>query len=200
MKKLYWLIMGCILLTLLSCSIFSPVPVESQNKYVLNSLPSSYIKKSHRAITLMVTEPDTKSFYNTRLMAYTTSPYQIAYFAKSTWISEPADMLQPLIIQALQNTHHYHAVISPAVAGRYQYRLNTQIEELLQDYTHVTAILRFTIRADIVRALDNKVIATKRFVVIQPILQRSPYGGVLAANQATAEILRQLTQFCLKNT
>lgn len=203
MKKLYCTVLALttgIFLALSGCSLLSPVPAESPNKYVLNTLPPTQFKKPRRQITLFVAQPATKSFYNTSLIAYSTQPYKIEYFAKSTWITDPADMLQPLIIQSLQNTHYYHAVISPSISGGYDYILNTQIEELLQDYTHCGTILRLIVRAEIINGLNNKVVATKQFVVTQPILQKTPYGGVFAANRATAEMLRQLTQFCLKNT
>jgi len=200
MKKKYWILTVLIPFLLSSCSFLSPVPAESQNKYVLNTLPQAKIKKPKRQVTLFVTQPETHSSYQTKQMAYSTQPYQIAYFAKNVWGSKPAEMLHPLIIQSLQKTHYYHAIIAPPVSGRFDYSLNTQIEELLQDYTHQTAILRLTVRAEIVRMSTYKVIATKEFVITQPILQKSPYGGVYAANQAAAEMLQQLTQFCLKNT
>jgi len=197
MKNLYGLLIAFILLS--GCNFLSPVPVEVKNKYVLNTLPQPTIKKSHRRMTLLVATPGTNSLYNTQQIAYSIQPYQIGYFAKNTWISRPAEMLQPLMIQSLQNTHYFHAVIGPSVTGRYEYILNTQIEELLQDYTHVTGFLRLTVRAEIIRASDGEIIASKQFVIAEPILQKSPYCGVFAANQATKEMLRQLTQFCLKN-
>jgi cholesterol transport system auxiliary component len=132
-------------------------------------------------------------------MAYSIHPYQISYYAKSAWLGKPSDMLQPMIIQALQNTHRFHAVISPGTGASAQYSLNTNIEELLQDYSRGGAFLRLTVRAQIIRLSSNQVIATQQFVIVQPMLQASPYGGVMAANQATAAMLQQLTRFCLKN-
>lgn len=194
------LLIALLTLTLASCSLLSPVPDDSQHKYVLSSVPAAQHKKPRQQITLLVAQPSTNSLYNTKLIAYSTAPYQIGYFAKSMWISKPSDMLQPLIVQALQNTHYYHAVISPSIAGGYQYSLNTQIEELLQDYTQGQAVIHFTVRAQIVRTINNKVIASKQFDVIEPIQKKCPYAGIYATNRATAEILRQLTEFCLKKT
>lgn len=202
MKKLfgYGLLTALTLLLLCSCSVFSPVSVDSQNKYILNQLPHPDVKKSTRHVTLFVAQPDAETYYKTNQMAYRTRPYQIAYYAKNVWLSPPADMLQPLIIQSLQNTRHYHAVIEPGIDGRYDYVLNTQIQELLQDYSFSPCLLRLTVKAEIIRMANYKIIATKQFVIKIPIAQASPYGGVIAANQATAEMLRQLTRFCLNHT
>ncbi len=197
MKILYWLSITLITGWLISCTMFSPVPVDSQNKYVLNTLPHVQVKKSQRRMTLSVARPDSRAPYRTKQIAYSTQPYQIAYFAKNSWVSYPAEMLHALMIQSLQNTHYFHAVIGPSMSGEYDYSLNTQLESLLQDYTHRPGMLRLTVRAEIVRVSTNKIIATKQFVITEPIAQPSPYSGVTAANRATAEMLQQLTQFCL---
>ena len=201
MKKVFYGLFATISLLFLShCSILSPVPADTQSKYILNQLPHATVKSSRRHITLLVAQPDANTFYKTNQMAYSVRPFQIAYFAKNIWLSPPNEMLQPLIVQTLQNTHHYHAVIAPGISGHYDYVLNTQIQELLQDYSSTPGILRLTVKAEIIRMANYKVIATKQFVIRVPILQTSPYGGVFAANKATAEMLHQLTLFSLKNT
>ncbi|HSW68907.1 MAG TPA: ABC-type transport auxiliary lipoprotein family protein [Gammaproteobacteria bacterium] len=199
MKKTAWFFIALSIFLISSCSLLSSAPTEPEHRYVLNTLPDTTIKKPRRQITLFVAEPTASASYNTEQMAYCTQPYQINYFVKNSWNIPPAEMLQPLIIQTLQNTHHYHAVISESVAGQADYILNTQIEKLLQDYSHQRAELHLIVRAEIVRTANYKVIASKQFIIIKPILAICPNGGVYAANQATAEMLRQLAQFCLKN-
>jgi cholesterol transport system auxiliary component len=198
MKNLYWLTLVLFTFLLSSCSIFS-APADPKTKYVLNTVPCVPVKKQRGNIVILVPEPHTISVYNTPQIAYSTAPYQISYFSKNTWASHPAEMMQPLIIQALQNTHYFRAVMGQSIGGGYNYTLNTEINELLQDYSHQIPLLRLTVRAQIVRLSNSKIIASKEFVVVTPILQKSPCGGVYAANLATAEMLRQLTQFCLKN-
>ncbi len=199
MKNIYWLTIALITFLLSSCSLFFSAPDDSKTKYVLNSVPAVPVKKHRRHTVLLVSEPNTVSVYNTSQIAYSRAPYQVAYFAKNTWAGYPADMLQPLIIQTLQNTHYFHAVVSQSIGGGYDYSLNTEIVELLQDYSQSVPLLRLTVRAQIVRLSNSRIIATKEFVIVTPILQKSPCGGVYAANIATKEMLRELTQFCLKN-
>ena len=199
MKIFYWLAISSLFCFLTSCSLFSPVPAESGNKYVLNTLPPSQIKKPHRSTTLMVAEPNTTTFYDTTLMAYSLKHWQLAYFSKNTWSSRPSEMIQPLIVQSLQNTHYFHAVITPAVSGGYDYLLNTQLTQFVQDFSYPRPVFRLTVTAEIIRASTNKIVASKQFVIAETLQQRSPYAGVLAANQATEVFLRQLTMFCLQH-
>jgi len=198
MKLFYWLSITCIVCFMSGCSLLSTVPTHTQNTYIIKTLPPVQTKKTRRPITLLVRMPNTRAFYDTNLMAYSTKPYQIDYYAKSTWLDRPGSLLQPLIIQSLQNTHYFHAVTSPSAGGDYQYSLTLQIETFLQDYTHGHAVFRLVAHANVIRSSSNRIMATKEFVINQPMLQASPYGGVVAANQATANMLRQLTRFCLK--
>ncbi len=194
MKKIFLLI---IVFTLSSCSIFSPVKVEQPTTYVLNTLPKPTIKKSRR-ITLLVMSPTTNPIYRTTNIAYTTHPYQVAYFAKNVWAEPPADMIYPLMIQTLQNTRHFHAIATTSSPGNSDYVLNTQIMQLLQDYTQGCGLLYLTVRAQITSTATNRIIATKEFTIVEAFPPKNPYYGVVAANHATASMLRQLAEFCVR--
>lgn len=183
---------------LTSCSVFSPVKVDQQTTYVINTLPVSP-KKATRHVTLLVTSPEINALYRTREIAYTISPYQIAYFSKNAWAQRPSDMMYPLLIQTLQNTHHFHAVVTSSIPTNYDYVLNTQIQELLQDYMHPTGLIHLTVRAQLIKVATNRVIATRVLTLVEPFSQKTPYAGVVATNQVTAEMLRQLAVFCIQS-
>lgn len=184
------------LLALSGCSFFSPVKLENKSTYVLNSLPSSLPKKAMRPITILVLTPETRPAYNTMQMAYTVKPYQLAYFTQNQWAETPSQMLQPLIVQTLQNTHLFHAVVSPPFMGRYDYVLATEILQLQQDFSVKPSRVDIKLRAQLTNSATNTVIATREFTVNEHILQRTPYGGVLAANRGTQTLLRELAHFC----
>lgn len=186
------------LLILTSCSFLSPVKPATSNQYVLNKIPANIPIKNTRSINLFVSTPNTAPMYNTKQMAYTIKPYQIAYFSQNSWAETPSDMLQPLLLQTLQNTHYFRAVSAPPSTGQFNYVLNTQILTLLQDFTHPMPLLVVAVRVQITKLSTNQVIATRQFTINQPILQRTPYAGVYAANDAVAKILREITLFCLE--
>ncbi len=186
-----------LIMFLCSCSIFSGVKTGPTKTYVINTVPS-VSKKINTGKTLLVSTMDAEPVYNSSQMAYTEHPYQIAYFSKNGWAVPPAQMLQTLLQQTLQNTHHFHAVISSS-GQHYDYVLNTQLIELKQVFFQCTSEIHLKIRAQLVDASDLRVIATKEFFVIESAPQRNPYGGVIAANKATGIILREITQFCLRH-
>lgn len=187
-------------LSLTGCSMFSPVVTDDSSTYMLTTIPSNIPKHPRHAGTLLVMTPDTQPAYNTTHMAYTTKKYQIAYFGRNQWAETPSQMLLPLIVQSLQNTEYYRAVASSPYMGKAEYLLTTQIIKLQQNFVHRPPSVEFFLRAQLTRLTTNQVIATKQFSIVTPIRENSPYGGVLAANDATGKLLASLTNFCVENT
>ncbi|TAK79476.1 MAG: ABC transporter [Gammaproteobacteria bacterium] len=190
----------CVLLAAMGMlsGCLSPVKTAPESAYFINSMPVYVPTKRTRPVTLLVMPPETVAAFNTTQMAYSVTPHQIAYYAKNRWADTPAQMLLPLMVQTLQNTHYFHAVVTPPFMSRYDYVLNTQILALEQDFTYQPAVVRITLRVQISRVASNQVIATKQLTVVEPILQAPPYGGVVAANRAAQEAMIELAEFCIK--
>ena len=199
MKKFltHGFLLACILL-LTSCSVFSPVKLEATNQYELKTIPHVPLARKTGA-TLLVTQPITSSIFNTTLIAYTNRPYQISYFSKNQWIATPSEMLQTLLIQTLQNTHAFHAVTQTVANDSYGYLLTTQLIQLIQDFSYNPSVVRLTMDATLIKANTNHIIASKRFSIVEPALENTPYGGVVAANHASARLLEEVTLFCLRS-
>lgn len=195
------LLASAIIFLLPGCSLLSPIKAEPVTTYVINTIPDAVSSRSTSAATLLVASPETAPVYNTADMAYSTQPYQIAYFAKNRWAATPGQMLQPLIVRSLQKTHYFCAVITTSTRGHYNYLLNTQILELQQYFQGAaqgqTSCVRLVIQAQVVNAANNQVIATKQFTATEFAPQNTPYGGVVAANKATAHLLNPLVNFCI---
>ena len=186
-----------LLFALSGCTLFSPVKVHTETKYTINSLPAVVSKGKQHHSVLLVLIPETSPMYDTTRMAYTIRPYQIAYFGRNQWAETPSQMLLPLIAQTLTRTHSFRAVVITPYAGHYDYILRTQILQIEQDFKYRPALLRFTLQVQLVKSINNQLVAIKELSVIEPMLQSSPYGGVLAANRATQKLLQQIAIFFL---
>lgn len=187
------IIVGVLLLS----SCFSAVKIE-KTRYQLTCTPSVKTYCSQKG-TLVVLKPDTYPLYNTTQMAYRKYPYQMAYFAKNQWADTPSNMLQQLMVQTLQKTHYFHAVITPSFATHYDYILNTQLIDLFQDFTQHPSVVHMTLRAQLVQTRSGRIIRSKQFSVTSVASQNSPAGGVVAANCAAAQMMRKIASFCTRN-
>lgn len=179
-----------------ACSILSPVPNSAPTEYVIDSVPQVVKKKPAHHATIYISQPEATTVFNTTLMAYKVKPHEVSYFSKNRWVATPAQMLQPLIVQTLQKTHHFRAIGSGGAPGNYTYILNTQILDFQQEFFTHASLMTVTIRAQLVKVATNQIVATKEFSVQERAPQNTPYGGVIAANRATAKILAELARWC----
>lgn len=179
------------------CTLFSPVNIDTK-KNVLNNIPLDLRSERTRPATLLVLEPETTPAYATTQMAYSTQAYQIAYFTKNDWAETPSQMIQPLIVQTLRNTRYFSEVLSPPDFGHHTFVLRSEILELKQDFTSEPAMLQLAMRISLSRDATNQAVATKELSVRQPMSERNPYAGVVAANEALPNLLRGLAEFVVE--
>lgn len=194
MKKLSVIIL-CI--TLLSaCSILGPVQTPDEQRYMINAMPVSFKPLHQTRAILLVAQPETSGLYNTTSMAYVVKPYQVSYYSRAQWAETPSQMIMPILAQSLERTGAFKAVVVAPYLGRYDYVLNTQIIKMQQNYLSANqGYFELVIQAQILRATTGTTIATRQFSVRTPIGAPSPYNGVIAANDAMARALMQISLF-----
>lgn len=200
MRSVMKMIFVCLLLQfLVGCTMFLPVKTEATNTYLLNTLPQPAIKKHPHRMNIVVMNPEAVSLFESTQMAYSTHPYTIAYFAKNSWADTPAQMLQSLLVQTLQETHYFHSVGVPSALGHYDYALSMQILNFEQRFFGKSSEFVVTVRVQLIRVATNQIVATKQFSVSEMAPQNTPYGGVVAANQGVAKLLGQVARFCVNS-
>lgn len=180
------------------CALLTPVNTET-NRYMLDQMPARVPVAIQHPLDLLVMAPETGAVYNTSKMAYSLQAHEIAWYSKNQWGATPSQMLHPLIIATLQNTHFFRTVITPPGSNQNTWILRTHILTLLQDFTNTPARLRMSVRVTLVNALNNHAIATATFSHAIPMQQPTPRAGVAAANQATVLILRDISKFVVKS-
>lgn len=178
------------------CAALLPQPPAEIHREVLDKLPSGVPQRNSRAAALLVLSPQSRPVYDTPQMAYMVRPHEIAFFAQHEWAETPAQMLQPLLVKTLQDTRFFSAVLSPPYAGRYGYALRTEIRELVADFTSEPAAVQLSLRVELTDRTAAPV-AVQEIAVREPMQARTPYAGVVAANEAAAKALLEIARFVL---
>lgn len=166
------------------------------NRYSLNSIGV----QQHccgSCFTVLVAEPTAQPGYDSDQIVYLECPYQLKVFGKNRWVAPPSEMLASLISQSLRNTCFFKAVVTAPFAGVAQYRLETRLIKLQHEFFCCPSRVRMTLHAVVIERACNQAIAERVFDVAVCAPKNNPYGGVVAANQATKIILSQLAQFVI---
>lgn len=181
------------------CALLRPVSIET-SKGMLNPALPEIPQKRNCGATLLVFPPQSQPIYDTTQMAYTIQAHQIAYFSRHEWAETPSRMLLPLLVSALQNAGCFSAVVTPPYPYSYTNALRTEIVELLQDFTAQPAVLHLSLRVQLSDDTAGRVIAREEITLRESMSLRTPEGGVIAANLATAKALREVVSFVLAAT
>ena len=192
------LAIAAVCLATASCALLSPPKHKPVEKAMLDQVPPDVPHRDSHSNTLLVFPPQTASIYDTKQMAYRTQPHEVAYFSEREWGETPSEMLRPLLVKTLEKTGAFDAVLTAPYTGRYTRALRTEILELMQDFTSQPATLVLTLRFQLTDYEGQQVLGTREVAVRKPIEQGTSYAGVVAANEATVEALRQVAAFALE--
>lgn len=194
-RILFSLLLACTFLS--SCSLLSPAPNNNPTLYTLGTIRVSTVSNLNRnSNTLLVLPIIASPEIDSVKMAYSTMQEQIAYFAKNQWAAKPAEMLLPLVAQALRKNGNFKAVVSAPFAGSVDYKLAIQLLTLQQNFSIQPSTINVTIAAQLINDRTNKIVRAQQFHAVVPTPTDNPAGGAQAANQAVMQILNQLVEFC----
>jgi len=197
-RRALGVVTACLAIT--GCALLSTPPKVNIEKAVLTEVPLDPPQRTTRGDTVLVFPPKTTALYDTTQMAYSTQPHEVAYFSEREWGETPSQMLYPLVVRTLENTHAFRAVLTEPFAARYTYALRTEILELIEDFRSDSASLVLSLRFQLTDYGAKTLIATKEVSVREPMHERNSYAGVMAANEATAKALQQMAQYVLQAT
>jgi cholesterol transport system auxiliary component len=179
---------------LISCSA---VQLPVTNQYRLQAFDTRALQSSpsaHR--TLLISQPEAAEGYQTEQMLYVDKPFQLSAFAGNAWVSTPANMLFPLLIQSFQASRAFSAIASSPYPNQVDYRLDTQVIAMQQNFLTTPSQLELTLKIVLTHVKNNTILFSTILTETVTCTSDTPYGGVVAANQAiqtlTGKIKRQV--------
>lgn len=193
---------GAALAVLGACSLLAPPARPQSTHYTLDGgqdgappsqLPAPVPPAS--ATTLIINPPRAASGFDSQRIIYMREAHKLEYFAHNEWVDPPARMLGPLMAAAIERGGAFSAVVLSAGAAAGEWRLDTEIVRLQQEFLASPSRVRFTLRATLVEDKTRRVLAWREFDASVPSASDDPQGGVAAANQAVQNVLKDLSQF-----
>lgn len=177
------------------CGLLAPALPEPM-KIVLDRSPADVPRAARRDGVLVVLVSPGAPLYDTTAIAYRTHDAEIAYFSRHEWADRPSRMLAPLVVDTLQRTEAFSAVVAPPYFGHAPATLRIEVEQLIADFRPPVGMLRLVLRTML--RDDAGRLALRTITAQAPIADRTPEAAAGAANEATGEALLQLSRFVLE--
>lgn len=178
-----------------------PAPkLESPHIYLIDVQPAARTVQVKRDLVLSVAMPHARPGFDTPQMAYLRQPHELEYFAASRWADAPPRMLWPLLVQALEQSGGFRAIVQTPGVIPADVRLDVELVRLQHNFGARPSQLQISLRAQLSDVRNKRVLAVKLFDEVQNAASDDPYGGVIAANQIVQRLLGQLVDFCLNES
>lgn len=190
-------ILTALALLLAGCAALQPPRMESPALYLLDARPAASAQRPQRNLVLAVDPPSARPGFDTPQMAYVRQAHKLDYYAKNRWADTPSRMLAPLLLQALEQSGSFRAVLRTNNPIPADLRLDTELIRLQQDFTTQPSRVQLTLRAQLYDLKSRQVLAVREFDAAENAASEDAYGGVIAANRALARVLGQVTDFCV---
>lgn len=184
-----------------ACSILQPAAVPQVTSYQLQGPDRVAVAQNQTGhYVLLVMPPTANEIYQSKNMLYSNHPYQIRPYAKNQWAAPPSQMFLPLLVTSLRHTQRFHAVVAPPFSGLADFQMTTQLQHFEQVFNDGNSYFNLVILATLINNTSHRVIAEHLFAIHVAAPENTPYGGVVAANQATATFTAQLSKWCVRHT
>ncbi len=187
-------------LLLSGCAALSGSQAVSQNIYVLDAQAAFRATQAKRGVVLAISQPHARPGFDTPQMAYVRQPHELNYFVTSRWADTPARMLGPLLVQAMEQSGGFRAIVQTPGVVPADVRLDIELIRLWQDFATRPSRVRLTLRAQLIDVRGQKVLAAKQFDDVEIAASDDAYGGVTATNRILQRMLDQLADFCVNES
>ena len=193
--KFFWIL---VLPLLISCTALLNNKPHQTSYYALKYVPTktvSNLNNSELLPILIVSTPKSVAGLNTHKMLYSRKPLQIEYFAHNEWIDTPANMLQNILTSSLEHTGLFKAVMLKTSAIKSEYRLDSQLLSLVQNFESKPSHIEFSLKVTLIDNQTNQVMASRVFIEQAVTQADTPAGGASAANMAVHAVLDEIAIF-----
>ncbi len=189
------ILLACSLCSFLAaCSMLPSNNAEEISTYTLSLSKLTQPVSNAKGKTLLVSLPNAVAGLDTIQQLYAYNNNDLRAYNKTQWIDTPSKMLLPLLVQRLESTGQFSAVLSANSTAIGELRLESDLLKFHQDFSVKPSQWRIALRVQLLDVLQRQVLKTHIFEVSAPAPTDNSEGGVTAANQAVEQLLTQIAE------
>ena len=195
MKRAYHMIVPMALALVSACSIL-PKPDPSDVYRLASTQPAS--QGTPVSWSLRVTKPQTSEFLDSPRIAVVPDGNLISNYANSRW-SDPAPvLLRNRLLDGFQRDGRVTLLSTDETNLQADYELGGQLQAFQSEYRGKTVEVVIRLDARLVRGRDQRIIASRRFEVRQPVSDTQVPAVVAAFGQAGDQLNKQVVDWVVQ--
>ena len=195
MKRAYHMIVPMALALVSACSIL-PKPDPSDVYRLASTQPAS--QGTPVSWSLRVTKPQTSEFLDSPRIAVVPDGNLISNYANSRW-SDPAPvLLRNRLLDGFQRDGRVTLLSTDETNLQADYELGGQLQAFQSEYRGKSVEVVIRLDARLVRGRDQRIIASRRFEVRQPVSDTKVPAVVAAFGQAGDQLNKQVVDWVVQ--
>ncbi|MBH3463235.1 membrane integrity-associated transporter subunit PqiC [Pseudomonas carnis] len=195
MKRAYHMIVPMALALVSACSIL-PKPDPSDVYRLASAQPAS--QGTPVSWSLRVTKPQTSEFLDSPRIAVVPDGNLISNYANSRW-SDPAPvLLRNRLLDGFQRDGRVTLLSTDETNLQADYELGGQLQAFQSEYRGKSVEVVIRLDARLVRGRDQRIIASRRFEVRQPMSDAKVPAVVAAFGQAGDQLNKQVVDWVVQ--
>ncbi|MDY4303003.1 ABC-type transport auxiliary lipoprotein family protein [Pseudomonas salmasensis] len=195
MKRAYHMIVPMALVLVSACSIL-PKPDPSDVYRLASTQPAS--QGTPVSWSLRVTKPQTSEFLDSPRIAVVPDGNLISNYANSRW-SDPAPvLLRNRLLDGFQRDGRVTLLSTDETNLQADYELGGQLQAFQSEYRGKAVEVVIRLDARLVRGRDQRIIASRRFEVRQPVSDAKVPAVVAAFGQAGDQLNKQVVDWVVQ--
>lgn len=149
---------------------------------------ASAVPAAGSCLSVQVMLPRPAAGFNTSRMAYSRDQDSLQYFAFSQWADTPAYMVQPLLVNGLQRSGVFQAVLKSPSPINTRYRLISDDLAVVQMFQGSGSRVRLAVRLQLFDATEGRLVFDTP-VALEREAGSNPGAGVKVANALASELI-----------
>lgn len=195
MKRAYHMIVPMALVLVSACSIL-PKPDPSDVYRLASTQPAS--QGTPLSWSLRVTKPQTSEFLDSPRIAVVPDGNLISNYANSRW-SDPAPvLLRNRLLDGFQRDGRVTLLSTDETNLQADYELGGQLQAFQSEYRGKSVEVVIRLDARLVRGRDQRIIASRRFEVRQPVSDAKVPAVVAAFGQTGDQLNKQVVDWVVQ--
>ena len=195
MKRAYQLIVPVALALVSACSIL-PKP-DPSDVYRLAAAPAT-LQGTPVAWSLRVTKPQTSEFLDSPRIAVVPNGDLISSYANSRWSDPSPVLLRNRLLDGFQRDGRVTLLSTDDTNLQADYELGGQLQAFQSEYRGNTVEVVIRLDARLVRGSDQRIIASRRFEVRQPVSDTKVPAVVAGFGLAGDQLNKQVVEWVVQ--
>ncbi|MCR4539427.1 ABC-type transport auxiliary lipoprotein family protein [Pseudomonas sp. 18.1.10] len=195
MKRAYQLIVPVALALVSACSIL-PKP-DPSDVYRLAAAPAT-LQGTPVAWSLRVTKPQTSEFLDSPRIAVVPNGDLISSYANSRWSDPSPVLLRNRLLDGFQRDGRVTLLSTDDTNLQADYELGGQLQAFQSEYRGSAVEVVIRLDARLVRGSDQRIIASRRFEVRQPVSDTKVPAVVAGFGLAGDQLNRQVVEWVVQ--